>query len=130
MALSQKRPILTGERASSSVDDIEHYMQVQTTISLATGILIGIWLFILGIDFPVLWGLLAFLLNYVPYLGAIIAAIPAILLALIQLEMGTAVFTAAGYVVIFFIIGNIVRPWLMGRSLGLSTLIVFVSLVF
>jgi predicted PurR-regulated permease PerM len=105
-------------------------MQVQTTISLATGILIGIWLFILGIDFPVLWGLLAFLLNYVPYLGAIIAAIPAILLALIQLGMGTAVFTAAGYVVIFFIIGNIVRPWLMGRSLGLSTLIVFVSLVF
>lgn len=115
---------------SRFVGDIERYMQVQTAISLATGILVGIWLFILGIDFPVLWGLLAFLLNFVPYLGALIAAIPAIFLALIQLGMRSAVYAAAGYVVIFFLIGNVVQPWLMGRSLGLSTLVVFVSLVF
>lgn len=115
---------------SRVVDDIERYMQVQTAISLATGIVVGTWLFILGIDFPVLWGLLAFLLNFVPYLGALIAAIPAIFLALIQLGIGPAMYAAAGYVVIFLIIGNVVQPWLMGRSLGLSTLVVFVSLVF
>jgi predicted PurR-regulated permease PerM len=115
---------------SRFVDDIERYMQVQTAISLAAGILVGTWLYILGIDFPVLWGLLAFLLNFVPYLGALIAAIPAIFLALIQLGIGPAMYAAVGYVFIFFIIGNVVQPWLMGRSLGLSTLVVFVSLVF
>lgn len=111
-------------------DDVARYMEVQTAISLATGILIGIWLFILGVDFPVLWGLLAFLFNYVPYLGAIIAAIPAVFLAFIKLGMGAAGYVAAGYVVVYFIIGNVVQPWLMGRRLGLSTLVVFVSLVF
>jgi predicted PurR-regulated permease PerM len=111
-------------------DDVARYMEVQTALSLATGVIIGIWLFILGVDFPVLWGLLAFLFNYVPYLGAIIAAIPAVFLALIQLGIGPAGYVAAGYVVVYFIIGNVVQPWLMGRRLGLSTLVVFVSLVF
>jgi len=115
---------------SRFIDTMKRYMVIQTSISLTAGILIGIWLAILGVDFPVLWGLLAFLLNYIPNLGSIIAAIPAVLLALIQLGIGRAALAAAGYIVIYFILGNIVQPRLMGRGLGLSTLVVFLSLIF
>lgn len=111
------------------VDEIKHYMVIKTVISLATGILIGIWLSILGVDFPVLWGFLAFLLHYVPNLGSIIAAVPAVLLTLIQLGMGYAALAAAGYLVVNFILGNVVEPRIMGRRLGLSTLVVFLSLI-
>lgn len=112
------------------VSDIERYMIIKTAISLTAGILIGIWLSILGVDFPVLWGFLAFLLHYVPNVGFLIAAIPAVLLTLIQLGIGSASLAAAGYLVINFVLGNMVEPMLMGRRLGLSTLVVFLSLIF
>jgi predicted PurR-regulated permease PerM len=112
------------------VDDIKRYMIIKTGISLTAGILIGIWLSILGVDSPVLWGFLAFLLHYVPNVGSIIAAIPAVILTLVQLGIGSAALTAAGYLAVNFILGNVVEPRLMGRRLGLSTLVVFLSLVF
>jgi predicted PurR-regulated permease PerM len=112
------------------VDDIKRYMIIKTGISLTAGILIAIWLSILGVDSPVLWGFLAFLLHYVPNVGSLIAAIPAIILALVQLGIGHAALTAAGYLTVNFILGNVVEPRLMGRRLGLSTLVVFLSLVF
>jgi AI-2 transport protein TqsA len=112
------------------VDDIKRYMIIKTLISLCAGVLIGIWLSILGVDAPILWGFLAFLLHYVPNVGFIIAAIPAVLLTLIQLGMGSAALTAAGYLVVSFILGNVIEPRLMGRRLGLSTLVVFLSLIF
>jgi AI-2 transport protein TqsA len=112
------------------VNDIKRYMVIKTIISLIAGITIGLWLYILGVDFPVLWGFLAFLLHYVPNLGQIMAAIPASLLALIQLGPGPAALAAAGYLVVGFTLGNVVEPRLMGRKLGLSTLVVFLSLIF
>src|SRR5512143_3533455 len=112
------------------VDDIKRYMIIKTGISLTAGILIGIWLFILGVDSPVLWGFLAFLLHYVPNVGSLVAAIPAIILTLVQLGIGSAALTAAGYLAVSFILGNVVEPKLMGRRLGLSTLVVFLSLIF
>jgi predicted PurR-regulated permease PerM len=112
------------------VNDIRRYMVIKTIISLIAGITIGLWLYILGVDFPVLWGFIAFLLHYVPNLGQIMAAIPAALLALIQLGPGPAALAAAGYLVVGFTLGNIVEPRLMGRKLGLSTLVVFLSLIF
>jgi predicted PurR-regulated permease PerM len=112
------------------VSDIERYMAIKTVISLATGILIGIWLFILGIDFPILWGFLAFLLNYVPNVGSTLAAVPAVLLAFIQLGIGRAVLATAGYMAVNFILDNVIETKLMGRKLGLSTLVVFLSLIF
>ncbi|MBF8249226.1 MAG: hypothetical protein HW374_2026, partial [Bacteroidetes bacterium] len=112
------------------VGDIERYMVIKTLISLATGILIGVWLFILGVDLPVLWGFLAFLLNYVPNVGSTVAAVPAVLLALIQLGMGHAALAAAGYMAVNFILDNVIETRLMGRRLGLSTLVVFLSLIF
>ena len=102
---------------------------IQSALSLLVGILVGTWFLVLGIDFSVLWGLLAFLFNYVPCLGSIIAAIPALFVTLIQRGMVPALEAAAGYIGIHFIVGNVIQPWLMGRRLGLSTLVVFFSLV-
>jgi predicted PurR-regulated permease PerM len=112
------------------VDDMKRYMIIKTGISLAAGILIGVWLSILGVDSPVLWGFLAFLFHYVPNVGSLIAAIPAVMLALVQLGIGPAAFAATGYLAVGFILGNLVEPWLMGQRLGLSTLVVFLSLIF
>lgn len=112
------------------VGDIERYMVIKTLISLATGILIGIWLSILGVDFPILWGFLAFLLNYVPNVGSTVAAVPAVLLAFIQLGIGSAVMATAGYMTVNFVLDNVIETRLMGRKLGLSTLVVFLSLIF
>ena len=112
------------------VDDIRRFMIIKTIISLIAGTIIGLWLFFLGVDFPILWGFVAFLLHFVPNVGQIIAAIPATLMAIIQLGMGPAALVAAGYFVVGFTIGNVVEPRLMGRKLGLSTLVVFLSLLF
>lgn len=129
------RAVLGGPGSSLSpfndfVANVKNYMAIKTVISLATGILVAIWLFILGVDYPLLWGLLAFALNYVPNIGSIIAAVPAVLLAIIQLGLVKAGVAAAGYVVINLLTGNIVEPRFMGRGLGLSTLVVFLSLLF
>jgi predicted PurR-regulated permease PerM len=109
---------------------IQRYMAIKTLLSLVTGSAIAVWLAIIGVDYPILWGLLAFLLNYVPNIGSIIAAVPAVLLALVQLGGGGAALTGAGYLVVNMVIGNMLEPKIMGRGLGLSTLVVFLSLVF
>jgi predicted PurR-regulated permease PerM len=110
-------------------ESLNRYLAIKTVISLATGILIGLWATVLGVDFPVLWGLLAFVFNYVPSIGSIIAALPAVLLAYLQLGMGTAIPLALGYFVVNMSLGNFVEPRFMGRGLGLSTLVVFLSLL-
>ncbi|MGI9303133.1 MAG: AI-2E family transporter [Gammaproteobacteria bacterium] len=110
--------------------NLKRYMAIKTVVSVITGALVTVWLLILGVDFPLLWGLLACLLNFVPTIGSIIAAVPAVLLALIQLGVGPAVLTAAGYIAVNLVMGNFIEPRYMGRGLGLSTLIVFLSLVF
>jgi predicted PurR-regulated permease PerM len=96
---------------------------------VSTGVLAGVWLAILGVDFPVLWGFLAFLLNYVPSLGVVIAAVPAVLLALVQYGLGRAFLVAVGYLAVNIIIGTILEPRIVGRGVGLSTLVVFLSLI-
>jgi len=111
-------------------NEMKRYMVIKTFMSLASGILIAVWLYILGVDYPLLWGFLAFLLNYIPNIGSIIAAIPAVILAIVQFGFGTAVLVAAGYLLVNFIEGNVIEPRLMGRKLGLSTLVVFLSLIF
>jgi len=112
------------------IDSVKRYLAIKTTVSLGTGIVVAIWLAILDIDFPLLWGLLAFLLNFVPNIGSIIAAVPAVLLGFIQFGPGSALMAATGYVVVNIIVGNVIEPRFMGKGLGLSTLVVFLSLVF
>lgn len=114
---------------SRFAENVNRYIAIKTSVSVATGVVASTFLWILGVDFPVLWGLLAFMLNYVPTIGSIIAAVPPLLLALIQLGPGSALAVAGGYVVINVFMGNVVEPRYMGRELGLSTLVVFLSLV-
>ena len=108
---------------------VRSYLVIKTLTSLATGVLVALFLSLLGIDFAVLWGLLAFLLNYVPNIGSILAAVPAVLLALLQNGLPSALLVAAGYVLINVLIGNVVEPRIMGEGLGISTLVVFLSLI-
>ncbi len=112
------------------VSSVGSYFSIKSWVSLATGIFIAIWLAVIGVDYPVLWGLVAFLFNFVPNIGSIIAAVPAILLALVQLGGGQALLAGVGYVVANVVMGNVVEPRFMGRGVGLSTLVVFLSLVF
>jgi AI-2 transport protein TqsA len=109
---------------------VKNYLAIKTLVSLATGLIIGLWLYFLGLDHFMLWAMLAFLLNYIPNIGSIIAAIPAVLLAVVQLGTGSAGLVALGYVLTNTIMGNIIEPRYMGRGLGLSTLVVFLSLIF
>lgn len=110
--------------------EVQRYLGVKTLLGLVTGLLIGVWVAILGVDYPVLWGLIAFLFNYIPNLGSILAAVPTLLLALVQYGVGRAALVGLGYFVVNVALGNIVEPYVMGRRLGLSTLVIFVSLVF
>ena len=125
-----KSPEERAGQARKIIESINRYMAIKVITSFITGLLVWFWLWVLGVDFPVLWGLSAFLLNFVPTIGSIIAAIPAVLLALIQAGFGDAVLVAGGYLAINVMIGSILEPSLMGRRLGLSTLVVFLSLVF
>ena len=112
------------------VDKLRSYMSMKTIISMATGIIIGVAMWLIGVDYPVLWGVLAFMLNFVPNIGSIIAAVPAVILTLVQLGFTSALLVAAVYVAVNILIGSIIEPKYMGKGLGLSTLVVFVSLVF
>jgi len=112
------------------LEDINRYMLIKTLTSLLTGTAIALWLWLLGVDFPLLWGVMAFLLNYVPNIGSLLAAVPAILLALVQLGTGSALWTLTGYLVVNNLVGNVIEPRFMGKGLGLSVLVVFLSLVF
>ena len=110
-------------------ESVHSYLAIKTAISLLTGLLIFIWLTILGVDYAVLWGLIAFLLNFVPTVGSFIAAVPAVLLAAVQLGIFPAGLTLGGFVVVNLVMGNMLEPRWMGKGLNLSPLVVFVSLV-
>lgn len=117
-------------RLEQITDDIRRYMVIKTWVSLLTGGLVTLLLLLLGVDYALMWGLLAFILNFVPNIGSLIAAIPAVLLTLLELGVAPAIYAALGYLAINSVVGNIVEPRMMGRGLGLSTLVVFISLVF
>jgi len=112
------------------IQNINRYMVIKTWTSLGTAFIVTIWLSIWGVDYALLWGLLTFMFNYIPNIGSIMAAIPPVLLALIQLGPWPALAVTLGYLVVNISIGSILEPRLMGRGLGLSTLVVFLSLLF
>ncbi len=118
------------QRLEKIQSSVRRYITIKTQLSALTSVLIVLWLWWLGIEYALLWGLLMFLFNFIPNIGSIIAAIPPIVLALLLSGVSTAIYTAAGYLAINTIIGNVIEPRLMGRGLGLSPLVVFVSLVF
>ncbi len=118
-------------RIASVVGEIQTYLGIKTVISLATGLLLGSWCYAMELDFPVALGLVAFVLNYVPTVGSIIAAVPALFFSVIlHGTVGHALLVMSGYFVVNTVFGNILEPSLMGRRLGLSTLVVILSLLF
>jgi AI-2 transport protein TqsA len=122
------------EKTLSDLNDfsstLNRYFVIKVIVSFFTGLIVVIMLSLFGIDYPILWGVLAFLLNFIPNIGSFIAAVPAILMALIQFGFLTAGWVTIVYLVINSVVGNVIEPRLLGRSLGLSSFIVFVSLVF
>jgi predicted PurR-regulated permease PerM len=118
------------ERSAHAAYEIQRYLVVKTVLSVLTGVLTGCWMAVMGLDFPLLWGLLAFLLNYIPSLGPAISLVPPVIVALLTLGPAGAAGVAAGHVSIGFVIGNVLEPRMMGQTLGLSTLVVFASMFF
>jgi len=110
--------------------NIRHYLSIMTLLSLITALLIWGCLAIIGIKYAILWALIAFLLNFIPNIGSIVAAIPAVLFALIQSGFKGAFWTIIVYLVINMVIGNIVAPKMLGKGLGLSTFVAFMSFIF
>ena len=124
------------EAATARIEAIRHginqYFSIKIAVSLVTGALVYILLWTIGVDHPSLWSFIAFLLNFVPNIGSFLAAIPAILLALVQPELGTwsACLVGAGFLLINIVIGSVLEPKIMGKGLNLSNLAVLLSLLF
>ena len=118
------------QRMLSATRDIQKYLGIKTMISIATGGLAGLLCWAAGVDFPLLWGILAFALNYIPAIGSIIAGVPPVILALLMHDVQHALAVACGYLVINGFLGNFMEPALLGRRFGLSTVVVVVSVLF
>lgn len=124
-----RNPQATFERFALFALGVKRYLFIKTMVSLVTGTFVAVWVALMGVDYPLLWGLLAFLLNFIPTFGSIIAAIPAALLALVQIGFGRAALVVSGYLAINIVMGNLIEPRWAGRGVGLSPLVVFLSLI-
>lgn len=123
-------PDMKMQHVDKFIRSVNSYLAIKTVVSLATGLIIGVWLYVMQVDHFLLWAVLAFMLNYIPNIGSIIAALPAVLIAFVQYGFASAGLAALGFVLVNTIMGNLVEPRLMGRGMGLSTLVVFLSLIF
>jgi predicted PurR-regulated permease PerM len=115
---------------SSLFQGINRYMGIKALISALTGVADALGLWLLGVDFPLIWGFLVFLLNFIPNIGSIIATIPPVLLAFVQLGPWSALATLGVFLTVDMILSNVLEPRLLGRGLGISSLVVLLSLVF
>lgn len=118
------------ERMVKATRDIQRFLAIKTAVSLVTGILAGFLCWAAGLDFYLLWGILAFALNYIPVIGSLIAGVPPMILALLTAGLPNAVLVAGGYLLINNFLGSFVEPMLVGRRFGISTLVVVLSVLF
>lgn len=110
-------------------EKVRHYLWTLTVIGVISGVLEGGWLALMGVKLAVVWGLLFFVLNYIPAIGSILAAIPPLLFAFATLDPGKALGVAAGLLVIDQVMGNLVTPLVQGKGVSLSPLVTLVSVV-
>ena len=103
---------------------------LRAIVNLVTGAGVTVMLFLFGVDFPLLWGILTFFLSFIPYIGLVLAVTPAVVLALAEFGVSRAVLVIAGVVVINILAENVLSPMMMGRGLSISPTIVFLSFVF
>ena len=117
---------------SETAKDVQKYLGIKTLVSFITGLLAGLYTWWLGLDFALLWGMVAFIFNYIPAIGSIIASIPPTLLALIDDNGGPGLSIAVliGYLAINVVLGNFVEPMLLGKRFGISAAVVVLSVVF
>lgn len=109
--------------------NLQKYFLVKSFTSFLTGFIITLVLIFFKVDYPILWGVIAALFNFIPVVGSIIASIPAIILSLVNLDLSSTIYIIIFYLIINISISNILEPKLMGRELGLSPLIIFFSLI-
>lgn len=117
-------------RILNATKDIQRFLAIKTAISLITGFLAGILCWAVGLDFYILWGILAFFLNFIPVIGSIIAGVPPTILAMLVADFPSALLIAGGYLLINNFLGNFLEPMLVGRRFGISTLVIIISVVF
>lgn len=108
---------------------IQRYLFIKTIASACTGLLAWGLCWIMDVPFAFLWGLIAYLLNYIPTIGSIVAAIPPILLGLILGDLGDGIIVAFGYIAINFAIGNGIEPLFLGKQFGIATSVVLLSVL-
>lgn len=108
---------------------VNHYLALKTLFSAVNGIAVALFLWIAGVDYALLWGVLAFLLNFVPGVGLPLSLIPPMLMAWLQGGTELMLVAGIGCLVIGTLIGNWLEPKYMGEGLGLSTFVVILSLV-
>ncbi|MEJ7600800.1 MAG: AI-2E family transporter [Kofleriaceae bacterium] len=114
---------------TGALHDIQRYLIVKLALSAANGILLGLWCWLWGVDSPLLWGILAFGLNFIPFIGSILAAVPPILFGLVEGGPTTAIGVAAGYLTVNLVVDNIVEPRVLGRAMGLSPLVLLLAML-
>ena len=102
---------------------------LRAIVNLVTGAGVTVMLFLLGVDFPLLWGILTFFLSFVPYIGLVLAVTPAVVLALAEFGVTRAVLVIIGVIVINVLAENVLSPLMMGRGLNISPTIVFLSFI-
>jgi len=120
----------TNQIVDTFISNLKRYLAIKSAASFATGVFIFIGLNFIGVPYAPLWGILAFVLNFVPAIGSIIAAVPALLVALLLNDAVACAWTAALYAVVNVVIGNFIEPKFLGKGLGISTLVVLLSLLF
>lgn len=116
-------------RFQNSSRDIQSYLLLKTAVSLLTGVLAWLTCELMHVEFPVLWGMVAFILNFIPVIGSIVAALPPVALALILQGFWPAVIVLVAYLAINITIGNALEPKLLGDSFGISTIVVILSVL-
>ena len=118
------------ESSERIILNVRNYLGIKTLTSFSTGLLIFISLKIIGIDYAFIWGLIAFLLNYIPNIGSLLAALPVLLFTAVQYDWKITIWTGIVFLVVNIVIGSFIEPKVMGRGMGLSTLVVIISLIF
>ena len=111
-------------------EKLRRYLWVMTLTSLLTAVLTIVWCLIVGVDLAFVWGIIAFILNYVPTLGSIVAIIPPTLIALLFNGVGRAIATLVGLTAIQLVMGNFVDPRVQGKSLQISPFVALFSITF
>ena len=118
------------ETLNKLLADLKRYATTKAVVSLATGVLIWVGLRLLEIEYAELWGVLAFLLNFIPNVGSILAALPALVISMLHGSPLLVVAVLGLFLVMNIAIGNLIEPILVGRKIGLSSVAILLSLVF